>query len=73
MTIYAFPSGHDPKTGRQEAGMHLRDYFAAKVMMHWLQDKYLFEDCQRENKNLFPEAASLAYEVADAMMKARAE
>lgn len=71
MTMYAFPSGHNPKTGTQESGMTLRDYFAAKVIVHWLQDKYVFNECQEENKNLFPIAASLAYEVADAMMKAR--
>jgi len=30
--MYAFPSGHNPKTGTQESGMTLRDYFAAKAM-----------------------------------------
>ena len=30
--MFAFPSGHNPKTGTQQDGMTLRDYFAAKVM-----------------------------------------
>ena len=73
MATFAFPSGHNPQRGRQEDGMTLRDYFAAHVITHWLQDKYVFNECQEENKNVFPLAASLAYEVADAMLKARDE
>jgi hypothetical protein len=30
--MYAFPSGHNPKTGTQESGMTLRDFFAAAVL-----------------------------------------
>jgi hypothetical protein len=73
MNTYAFPSGHDPKTGTAQFGMNLRDYFAAKAMVHFLADKYVFQECQDENKNMFPLVCSLSYEVADAMMKARDE
>ena len=34
--MYAFPSGHNPKTGTQESGMTLRDYFATKAMQSLL-------------------------------------
>ena len=44
-------------------GMDLRDYFAAKVMGYWLS--YPIEE-QRMDK-----LSKCAYEVADAMMKAR--
>lgn len=71
MTIYAFPSGHNPQRGRQEDGMTLRDYFAAKAMQsiqipvktslnidHWTIE---------ESTNF----AKVAYQIADAMLKVR--
>ena len=60
-TVYAFPSGHNPNTGRQESGMTLRDYFAAQVMKGLL--------CQ--GSNVYDLLAVRAYEIADEMMKAR--
>lgn len=65
-TIYAFPSGHNPHTGRQESGMLLRDYFAAKAMQAIL--------VSIEDKDDMSQAVSeTAYKWADAMMKARDE
>lgn len=46
-----------------EEGMDLRDYFAAKVIGYWLS--YPIDE-QRMDK-----LSKCAYEVADAMMKAR--
>jgi hypothetical protein len=46
-----------------QQGMDLRDYFAAKAMVHWLS--LPISESQREI------AAKSAYEMADAMMKAR--
>jgi len=60
--MYAFPSGHNPKTGTQESGMTLRDYFAAAFLTNtWCEGK-IPED-----------AAKAAYAYADALMKARDE
>jgi hypothetical protein len=56
----AFPSAEDTRTDR---GMDLRDYFAAKAMQGLLisrDDSYTKETVTR-----------WAYEMADAMMKAR--
>jgi len=53
----AFPN---PGTWKLDKGMTLRDYFAAKVIDSFL-DHSSTVDC----------AAKSAYEVADAMMKAR--
>jgi len=63
MTIHAFPSGHNPKTGMIEHGMTLRDYFAAKAMQSLLIIKIPEQDL-----SLYTDAA---YDIADAMMKAR--
>ena len=64
MTIYAFPSGHNPQRGRQEDGMTLKDYFAAKALqaLLWNPDKAL------DDKE---DVAIAAYEYAEEMMKAR--
>jgi hypothetical protein len=43
-----------------ESGMTLRDYFAAKAMQALI-----------DNDGLFSEIPTQAYEIADAMMKAR--
>ena len=66
MTIYAFPSGHNPQRGRQEDGMTLRDYFAAHIAGH-LAVKAVYDDEKPET------VAAAAYMVADALMKAREE
>jgi hypothetical protein len=62
MNTYAFPSGHDPKTGTAQFGMNLRDYFAAKAMQAMVNE---YDDFNMMSK--------YAYEMADAMMKARDE
>jgi hypothetical protein len=46
--------------GGESNGMTLRDYFAAKAMQALI-----------DNDNLFFEIPTRAYEIADAMMKAR--
>jgi hypothetical protein len=56
----AFPSTHHNGWGEPEKGMTLRDYFAAKAMQGILYE------------GLEPvETAKHAYEMADAMLKAR--
>lgn len=57
----AFPSSTQTKVW--EDGMELRDYFAAKAMQGLISDP----NC-RGDKDTF---AKIAYEMADAMMKAR--
>ncbi len=52
----AFPNPHL----RDDSGMTLRDYFAAKAMQALI-----------DNDGLFSEIPTQAYEMADAMMKAR--
>ena len=65
--MYAFPSGHDPKTGTQQGGMKLRDYFAAKALQALMAE---FREDLDWNAH---EEAKISYEIADAMMKARDE
>jgi hypothetical protein len=69
--MYAFPSGHNPKTGTQESGMTLRDFFAAKVIAVIVDDLYKDGLYITENPVVFQHAAIAAYEIADEMMKAR--
>ena len=60
----AFPSGNDVTLGdwrsHGHSGMTLRDYFAAKAMQALI-----------DNDGLFSEIPTQAYEIADAMLKAR--
>ena len=60
MTDRAFPSTFHNGCGEPEKGMTLRDYFAAKAMQG-----ILFECLESQN------TAKFAYELADAMLKAR--
>jgi hypothetical protein len=69
--MYAFPSGHNPKTGTQESGMTLRDFFAAKVIAVIVDDLYKDGLYITENPDVIQHAAIAAYEMADEMMKAR--
>jgi hypothetical protein len=65
--------------GDPNSGMDLRDYFAAKAMglayQFWLKDNYDFGfDDPTEREGLHSNMmliAETAYEMADAMMKAR--
>ena len=59
----AFPSPRDPKTGSDDKGMSLRDYFAAKAMQGMIAEPSLKATPQ--------EFAQRSYMVADAMMKER--
>ena len=59
----AFPSPRDPKTGADDKGMSLRDYFAAHAMQGMIAEPSLKATPQ--------EFAERAYMVADAMLKAR--
>ncbi len=56
--IPAFPQPINP--GEQGRGMTLRDYFASRAMQALI-----------DNDGLFSEIPTQAYEMADAMMKAR--
>jgi hypothetical protein len=62
-TPTAFPWTHDNITC---TGMTLRDYFAAKVMQAYMSDSDM--SWGRENYEF---AARAAYQLADAMLKAR--
>ena len=59
---YAFPTLVQ-QSGNDDAGMTLRDYFAARAMQTLLASTYF-------RANNF-ECATTAYAVADAMLKAR--
>ena len=66
----AFPSPRDPKTGSDDKGMTLRDYFAAKAMQGFAAacaNENDFESWIENNHGM----AKSAYEWADAMLKAR--
>lgn len=67
----AFPNGL--VYGRElEGGMDLRDYFAAKAMQGLLDSKIIMEICQMTGDKELPElVATMAYNMADEMMKAR--
>ena len=65
----AFPSIHDPKTGTMQLGMELRDYMAAKAMQAFITAwiaKSIYSNTDLE-------VAESAYNMADAMLKARGE
>jgi hypothetical protein len=59
----AFPSPRDPKTGSDDKGMSLRDYFAAHAMQGMIAEPSL--------KATPEEFAQKAYQLAEAMLKAR--
>ena len=66
-TIYAFPSGHNPHTGRQEFGMTLRDYIAIHALQGMLSNPALFDT----NGEFSEDNIRTAYEIADVALKAR--
>lgn len=59
----AFPNAAFGSTRNEQQGMTLRDYFAAKAMQAYWSDP----DVASDHKT----AAAWAYEMADAMLKAR--
>ena len=69
--MYAFPNVHDPKTGTMTHGMTLRDYFAAQAMQSSMRN-FLAKDLDLTDPLGWMDGlASDAYQMADAMMKAR--
>ena len=70
LKMNAFPSPRDPKTGSDDKGMSLRDYFAAKAMQPVVDD-FLASGWSFANEDLSQFVAQHCYEIADAMMKAR--
>lgn len=52
-------------------GMSLRDYFAAKAMQTYLADAKLISTFLYMNADVNEQVALTAYQMADAMMKAR--
>jgi hypothetical protein len=63
----AFPCVHGPR----DSGMTLRDYFAAKAMQTCLADKELIDLFVYMNADVKEQVAITAYQMADAMLKAR--
>jgi hypothetical protein len=63
----AFPNPHL----RDDSGITMRDYFAAKAMQTYIADKELIELYCYLEKDVKQELATTAYMMADAMMKAR--
>jgi hypothetical protein len=64
MTDKATPAFPTVMIGEREGGMTLRDYFAAKAMQGFAANL---------GPTTFQSRANLAYQWADAMMKARTE
>ena len=63
----AFPMTHPSENTRfLDAGMDLRDYFAAKAMQAYFTDESVSWDAETQKLG-----ATRAYELADAMMEAR--
>jgi hypothetical protein len=54
-----------------QGGMSLRDYFAAKAMQGMAASEYWSENFQPDNDTYQMVVAETAYQVADAMLKAR--
>jgi len=68
----AFPNEGFNGWGEPEKGMTLRDYFAAKAMQGFLSNDNLLKDaCEWHKDGSEISIAVLAYDQADAMMKAR--
>jgi len=64
----AFPNPHL----RSDDGITVRDYFAAKAMQGFLSNDNLLKDaCEWHKDGSETSIAVLAYDQADAMMKAR--
>ena len=59
----AFPTTVENNTQYGNTGMDLRDYFAAKAMQYWLSNPI-------DNRQI-EKLCEGAYQIADAMMKAR--
>lgn len=67
--MYAFPSGHNPKTGTQESGMTLRDYFASDAMKALIATNRIpVDEFGLINSE---KLTSIAFAIADDMLKAR--
>ena len=60
----AFPSPRDPKTGSDDKGMSLRDYFAAKAMQ-----SLIIRD--GEHVDFLEVITATAYQYADDMLRER--
>jgi len=70
----AFPSTFNSLDGKEQIhawGMELRDYFAAKSMQAYLADKELIDLFVYMNADVKEQVALAAYQMADAMLKAR--
>jgi len=69
----AFPVFPETSGGHAAAfqGMTLRDYFAAKAMQTYLADKDLIDMFVYMNADVRDQVALAAYQMADAMLKAR--
>ena len=69
----AFPTSADNGHSVNQDGMDLRDYFAAKAMAALIAHPYIEESTKEEDVDHADFVSYLSYQVADAMMKVRAE
>lgn len=68
---FAANDTHDRFHAAPQDGMSLRDYFAAKAMVVVLNNPYRFKKNDHSAPLTEVDIAACAYEVADAMLKAR--
>ena len=70
----AFPSPRDPKTGSDDKGMSLRDYFAAKAFQGLLSiyaDGLTSIEKKDKDEKFGTWISYVAYKMADEMLEAR--
>jgi hypothetical protein len=66
----AFPVTEDNYVHKDNTGITIRDYFAAKAMQGFIMDEQIHKDAGSGSEWL-KGIAKAAYETADAMMEAR--
>jgi len=70
----AFPCGYEGSTRSDASGLSIRDYFAAKALAGMLAQGGLgFMGWHPSNWDSSKSLAKSAYEIADAMLKERAQ
>ena len=63
---------YDP-SNTDDKGMDLRDYFAARAMQSLINDEVVMEQAEAHESDFPKLVASMAYDMADEMIKARQE
>jgi hypothetical protein len=67
----AFPTSADNGHSKNQDGMDLRDYFAAKIAATLITNESIIENADEQDFPFPIYIAVLSYDVADAMMKVR--